>query len=457
MLDRSSTGRTFESGAYWALLVVFNLFIIVSWMPRITTIGDSDIGIGALLLVVMVPLILVLPTRSVVDSSAWKLRLIILLALGFVIFWGYLGMYRLDNPLRAGRLLLSLGQGIILILVVSQLLSTRAISFSLGVCLCMLALSSILSLYGYLGGQPVELTYLDRDRSSGFFKNPNQYGIIASMAVPFAAAFYFQHQRKLLASFVLFAAATSLLLAASKTNIFIGLALLFAVMIVGFINARRAGFLLMIVPIMTLLIWVFGLPILEFFNPRAAAILTQLITSKSIEGSTVAQRYELWQYSLDVIRNFPLFGEGTGQPINVITQVLSHSHNVFLNLGRTTGIPGMVGGLVFILVACWLAIRTIVRVSAVPDAIGSRLHGRAFLIGAGFAVLSYVLSNQMSDSLGPSTSVFLWLSVGVLLRRHELVFSGFQQISNIGYSADNAERRVVSQRLSGPILQGSSR
>ncbi len=452
MLYRVSRS-SFVSGAYWTLLVVFNQYVIVSWMPRISTIGDSDIGLGAVLLAIMVPLIMVLPTRSAVDASAWKIRLIIFLALGFVIFWGYLGMFRLDNPLRAGRLLLSLGQGIILILVVSQLLSIRAISFSLGVCLICLAFSSLLSLYGYLGGQPVDLTYQQSDRSSGFFKNPNQYGMIASMAVPFATAFYFQHQRKLLASLGLLFAVISLLMAASKTNIIIGLAVLLAVLTVGFINARRAGVLLLVLPLLVLLIWAFGLPLLEIFNPRAVEILRGVIGSENAGPSTLDLRFELWHHSLDVMREKPVFGEGTGQSINVITQVHTHSHNVFMDLGRTSGIPGMVGGLVFIFAACWLAIMTVVRLAAVPNSIGSHLHGRAILIGAAFAVLCYVLSNQMSDSLGPSTSVFLWLSVGVLLRRHDLIFSESRSGAAIG---DMSGRRDEARKSSDPFLQGST-
>lgn len=442
-----TNGLTFEKGAYRSLLLVFNLFLVVSWMPRITTIGDTDIGLAAVLLVLMVPLLLVLPRQPMIDPSAWKLQLLILSAIGFVIFWGYVGMYRLDNPMRAGRLMLSLGQGIILILVVSRVLSTKAIRFSLGLCLVMLMILGLMSLYAYLGGQPVSLTYLHNDRSSGLFKNPNQYGIIASMAIPFAAVFFFQHRKTVLALLILIAAALGLLLAASKTNIVIAIALLFLVLIYGLVVARRAGILLMLIPTMAMLFWLFGLPVLEFFNPRAAGILVGLMNEDSGQSaSTLDQRYDMWRYSLDVIKLSPLFGEGTGQKIDVITKVHSHSHNVFMDLGRTTGIPGLVGGLIFVLAGCWLAISSLIRLMQLPDAAGRHLHGRALVAGAAFANLSYVLSNQMSDSLGPSTSVFLWLTIGVLLRRHELVFSNHASASVNSVGSDKCES-AVSTRL----------
>ena len=171
------------------------------------------------------------------------------------------------------------------------------------------------------------------------------------------------------------------------------------------------------------MIWLFGLPILEFFNPRAAGIVHALLQNDVGQSNTLDQRFELWRYSIDVMKSSPWFGEGTGQVINVITQTHSHSHNVFLDLGRTLGLPGLLGSVLFILTGCWLALKTLARVSRIPPHAGSYLNGRATIVGAAFAVLSYVLSNQMSDSIGPSTSVFLWLSLGLLLRRHDIIFT----------------------------------
>ncbi|MFK7861601.1 MAG: O-antigen ligase family protein [Granulosicoccus sp.] len=421
MIDRS-TASSFQRSAHWVLLIVFNLFILVSWMPRITTIGGTDIGVSAVLLAMMVPLLLVLPNQTQLDEQARHLGIAIFACLSLVIFWGYLGMYRLDNPMRAGRLLLSLGQGIIIVLVVTRLLSPRAIQFSLAICTLMLTFVGILSLYGYLGGQPVTLTYLQRDRSSGLFKNPNQYGMIASMAVPFAAACFFQYKRRWLAVFLLLAAWVALLMAASKTNMVIALLTMMMTLTFGLLSAKRGVFLLAVFPAIAGFIYFGGMPILEFFNPRAAGIIQDMISGGSGESNTVDQRMELWSYSVHVMQTSPWFGEGTGVPIDVITQTHSHSHNVFLDLGRTVGIPGLLGSLLFMILITWLAFRTLAKVAAISQQHGEFMHGRAVVIGAAFSAISYMLSNQMSDSLGPSTSVFLWLCLGLLLKRHEILF-----------------------------------
>ncbi|MFK8080958.1 MAG: O-antigen ligase family protein [Granulosicoccus sp.] len=435
MNDRSITG-SFQKNAYWLLLIVFNLFILVSWMPRITTIGGTDIGVSAVLLAIMVPLLLVMPSRTILDEQARHIGLAILLCMGFVIFWGYLGMYRLDNPLRAGRLLLSLGQGIILILVVTRLLSPRAIQFSMALCCLMLVIVGLMSLYGYLGGRPLTLTYLQRDRSSGLFKNPNQFGMIASMAVPFATACFFQYQRRWLAMLVLVAAWLALLMAASKTNMAIAMLTMLLTLAYGLLSARRGLLLLVVVPCIAGFIFFGGMPILEFFNPRAAGIIQGMIDGGSGESNTVDQRMELWSYSVNVMQTSPWFGEGTGRHIDVITQTHSHSHNVFLDLGRTVGIPGLIGSLFFMILATLLAYKTLARVSGISPQQGPFMNGRAVVIGASFSAISYMLSNQMSDSLGPSTSVFLWLCLGLMLKRHEIVFSWPASQPQRSYSAN---------------------
>ena len=301
-------------------------------------------------------------------------------------------------------------------------LSPRAVRALPLVCLAMLVGSAALSLYNYAGGQPTSLTYLQPDRSSGLFKNPNQYGMIAAMAVPFAVALLFQRGRRALGALALLAAFTSLVTAASKTNLVLALALALATMSYALLARGRVATLLVALPALLALVAVGALPVLERFNPRAAMILETRLAGESVERSTIDQRVELWRHSLEVMRESPLFGEGTGQEIDTVGQAYTHSHNVFLDLGRTVGVPGVAGALVFVLAACWLSLGTLRRVAALPPALVPRLPDRAIVIGASLAVPSYVLSNQMSDSLGPSTSVFFWLCLALVMRRDELLF-----------------------------------
>lgn len=418
-----ASGSRSASGLYWTILVLFNMYLMAGWMPRIATIGSTDIGVGAVMLALLVPLMMLEPGRAVVDDQAAVMRLLIIVSICFVIFWAYLGVYRIDQPLRAGRLLLSLGQGVILVMLVTRSLSNRALRFSLMLCVIMLAVNGLLSFIGYLSGDLQSLTYLQSDRSSGLFKNPNQYGMIAAMALPFAVALFFQKGKMLLALVILSSAIVGLLTAASKTNLLIALLMVFVAMAYGQYSTGRVKTILVSLPILLVLVWWAGMPVLEKFNPRAAGIIQARLIDRNAGNSTLEKRMELWSYSVEVVKSSPLFGEGVGQRIVVADQNLSHSHNVFLDMGRTVGIPGMAGTIIFMLAIIWLALRTLARVLAIPIELSARMHGRPIVVGSGFAVLSYVLSNQMSDSLGPSTSIFFWLCTGLLLRRHELLFT----------------------------------
>ena len=411
---------------YRTVAVSFVLFVVCAWMPRLTTIGDTDVGAGAGLLAVMGALMLFAPKRARLDHRAQGYRIAILIGAGFLLLWGYLGVFRLDEPFRAGRLILSVGQGIVLLFVISEILSTRVLRCSLAAAGAMLVVSSLLSLYNHLGGQPASLTILVEgyDRSSGLFKNPNQFGMVLALSMPFAVALAFRHGARTVAGVLVGSVLVGLLLAASKTNLAIGVGLLLLTMSYMLVVGGRTRTLLVVVPLVCLAVPVGGLPLLEAVNPRAAAILTDLVVGTGVsENGTVAQRMEMWVHSIEEARRSPLFGQGTGQKIDTTAQIHSHSHNVFVDLLRTTGVPGMFAALLFLSAGCWLAARTLLRVARLPTALLRRLPGYPILVGASFATFSYVASNQMSDSFGPSTSVFFWLCVGLLLRRHDLLFA----------------------------------
>ena len=409
--------------AYRTLLAAFALFVIVAWMPRVTTVG-GDIGIGAVLLAIMASLMLFAPKRARLDRQAEGCRFAILLGAGFLLLWGYLGIFRLDDPFRAGRLILSVGQGVILVFVISQVLSVRALRLSLFLAGAGLVGTSLLSLYNYLGGPPISLTILvaGYDRSSGLFKNPNQYGMVLAMGVPFAVALYFRCGSRAWALLLGGSAFVGLVLAASKTNLALGVLLLLATTSYMLLSRGRIRTLLVALPLMSSVALFGGMALLELFNPRAAAIIADLVVGSGVgESATVVQRMDMWLHSLDELRRSPLFGQGTGQLIDTTTQVHSHSHNMFIDLARTTGIPGLAGALLFVLVSCWLAVRTLLRLARLPAPLLQASTGAPAVIGACFAIFSYVASNQMSDSFGPSTSVFFWLCVGLVLRRDDLL------------------------------------
>jgi len=413
--------------SYRVTLVAFGLFVIFAWMPRVTTMGDSDIGIGALLLAIMATMTLFAPKHARLDRQSEGYRLAIFAGVGFLLFWGYLGIFGLDDPFRAGRLLLSAGQGVVLVFVISQVLSVRALRISVALACVTLVGTCLLSLYNYLGGAPTSLTILipGHDRASGLFKNPNQFGMTVVMGVPFAVALYFRRGFRVLSVLLTCTIFIGLLMAASKTNLTLGVLLLLATMSYLLASHGRLQTLLVVLPLASVTILFGGVPLLELVNPRAAEIITELAVGGNIgENATVAQRIDMWSHSLEEARRSPMFGQGTGQKIDTTAQVHSHSHNMFVDLVRTTGIPGVIGALVFVLASCSLAVHTLLRLTRLPAQVACELPGYPIVVGSSFAVFSYVVSNQMSDSFGPSTSVFFWLCVGLLLRRDDLLFGG---------------------------------
>lgn len=422
----AQTGRL----AYRGLCLLLMLFIICSWLPRQATVGDTDIGLGALLIALIALLMMLAPAQAGIDRQASSLRLLLVTSIGCLLCWGYIGIYFVDQPLRAGRLILSFGQGIVIMLLISVYLSPRALRAALVVSAIMLVGTSALGLYAYLGGGLGGLIFQEgTDRASGFFKNANQYGMVCALVAPFGLACLWQPGRRLIGAVVLVAALLGLVLSASKTNLIVALVILFATLVWCAVAARRGVLLAILLPILAVSVFFGGLPFVKLFNPRAAMLLeAQLHGSPTPDAgpSSLDTRMELWRYSIDAMRRSPLLGEGAGQRFDVILEDVTHSHNIFLDLGRTTGIPGLLAGIVMAAACLWLAYTTLRRLASLPADTAAALSGRAAIVGACFAIFSYILSNQMSDSFGPSTSVFFWLCVGLVLRRHDLVFGSLQ-------------------------------
>ncbi len=428
--------------AYRTLLILFNAFLAVIWLPGLTTLGDTDVGAGAVLLALMTALLLLVPSRASIDDRAKALRRLILLGIGALLIWAYLGIYISDQPLRSGRLILSFGQGIILVLIVSLYLSPRALRFSLGVNVLMLSLVAVLSLYAKVGGGLNGMIFHEgADRASGFFKNPNQYGMVCALITPLAVVVLCQPGRRLLGLLILGMALLGLLLSASKTNLIVAMMMMLLALGWCAFTARRGMVFVLLLPLLALSLYYGSLPVIKLFNPRAAMLLDAQIsgTPGSEAGtSTVDTRLALWRYSIDAMRARPVLGEGAGQRLDLILEDVTHSHNVFLDLGRTTGVVGLALGIILCVTCLWLAITTLHRLATLPAALSAELPGRAVAAGVSFAIVSYLLSNQMSDSFGPSTSVFFWLCVGLALRRHDVVFG----ISRARFRGQTAEPLV---------------
>jgi O-antigen ligase len=140
--------------------------------------------------------------------------------------------------------------------------------------------------------------------------------------------------------------------------------------------------------------------LLSILNPRAFHLLEDVIVDGEATNSLHA-RARVWEQSIQSLKDNPLLGVGAGQPI----LTLSHSHNLALDFARTLGAPG----LVFIMTK--VAIILAICASTVLYAIGQKaapLGDRRLCIGLMFAPVAYLGANFSSDSLGPTTSPYLY-------------------------------------------------
>jgi O-antigen ligase len=275
---------------------------------------------------------------------------------------------------------------------------------------CLLLLSLTLAATYFLGHRGYG------DRYPGFFKHPNQLGPIASMAaIYFFCQLLVSSRRIMLYNLVcLLVAVYTIFLTGSKTNLigFSGLCLV-AVPLLAFqiTNTQRAIAEVYKNSIMAFGAIVLGVVLLPIVNARAYTVLDSILAGNeevNQYGSVVA-RTELWQESWNMALAYPLTGVGAGQLMSDGTE---HSHNVFMDAMRTTGFPGLGITAAFILAVLWYFLGAYAAARGLSRNPASRLsqeEARGPFIGSLMTLISYLVSNQMSDSFGPSTIPFFYM------------------------------------------------
>lgn len=253
------------------------------------------------------------------------------------------------------------------------------------------------------------------DRASGFFKNPNQFGMVLTTILPvtFAMTLGAKKRRFLwLSAFAIMVVA--LMLSGSKTSILTSSVALF-LMLLLYVFIRYSGPARVTMTIMS----VFGALLtgsllviaLANLNPRALRLLNQAIVEGEATHSLVS-RSTLYRDSIELFMSNPLLGVGAGQLISGYP----HSHNLILDYARTLGVPG-VTFLLLLLIAVLVA-----SVALVLLALRSREHplqDRLFCTGLAIGPVAYLVTNMSSDSLGPTTSPYFFstLALGLVARQ----------------------------------------
>lgn len=349
------------------------------------------------------------------DTRALSISVFIMICAVILLFLSVFSAFYAASPFRVGRVSVAMIAGISLFfLVVGTITRERALGLIFALVI-PLAIVGGLSIGGLFISFLNEFLFwpLGTDRTSGFFKNPNQYGIALSTVAPAAVALILvaRKRQRLVAGIAFVLLLSGLLLSGSKTNLVIvgvSLSLTYLLLTVAWAAPKRRPGVL----VRALLVTVCGLALLSLtlylMNARHFELLAQFFTD-GLENRTVTSRQIMWKTSLEIFRENPLSGIGAGTEV-VFNESLGgdeyeHSHNSLIDYARTLGAPGLVFLAGIYTTAFWACGGTIIRALERPHRSADQIMGVTLALGS----MNYLLANMMSDSFGPTTVPFFWL------------------------------------------------
>ncbi|NIX78082.1 O-antigen ligase family protein [Microvirga terricola] len=346
----------------------------------------------------------------VLDRASTRFVAVALASSAFVLFWSNISILNAPEPLRSGRVIVTHFSGAALLVLLYATFTVERARNLVGLLLILASVISALSFVAYFNSTLFAILFADRDRSNGFFKHANQYGMVLSTVAPVGLALALSSQRRLWWLAITAATAFGFIAAGSKTNLLIfaassSLLLLFAPLLEE--EAARSVFNFFRNLGIGIGVAIIGFASLISFNPRAVRLLTQFFSDEA-EVKSLLSRKALWDYSFEQFYNNPIFGQGAGQMLNVDfgDGPVPHSHNVIIDYMRMLGVPGLAVCLIFLTAAIIVLCSTIMLAYRAKNASHS---DRMMAVGLALGGLAYIAANMSSDSFGPSTSPFFWL------------------------------------------------
>lgn len=363
--------------------------------------------------------------KPLVDLAGLAAVLIIAFCILLLSVWSVISVIDVPQPLKAARVIVSQVVGACLFASFYAIYTSARGRAVLILIVGLMAISSLIVLISSISGIAKGLIYQGTDRAFGFFRHPNQYGMVLATFSPIALSLSLSSTRltRALHSIGFTLIALGLVASGSKTN----LLLLGCTSTLIFILApivhdpRRAiprvGRNIVIGALMVALsIWA-----LVQINPRALRILTEFLIQDG-DVRSLETRAILWEYSYVQFLHSPLFGQGAGQEIDVYfrSEGVPHAHNVLLDYLRMLGAPGFTMISVSLLASSALLILTAIQAYKDKRTPAAK---RLLTIGSSIGALSYIVSNMTSDSFGATTSPFFWIV---------LCFTVFARVEAIG-------------------------
>lgn len=257
-------------------------------------------------------------------------------------------------------------------------------------------------------------------RASGFTGHPNQYGIIASGTAPFLVYFLRSSRRSEQVFGVVGLGLYVLVLfqALSKTNLILFPLALILTFLASSLN-RRGAFLhsLFLVAMLAGVLGtlaVLGLGVARELAPREMQTVEKTFEDP-LNAKTIQQREDVWEEVFESLKKHPIIGLGPGWSENNL--VLTHAHNLYVQMYVDAGLAGFVGILcvtLAVLLRSWEALRT--RRSGEDIADDGRIQ-----VMASVALVVSLLGNSMSSSLTIGTMTVFVVLLGIAFVRPQRV------------------------------------
>lgn len=272
--------------------------------------------------------------------------------------------------------------------------------------------SSLVAAAGFFIDPLGQITIRYGDRAQALLNHPNQLGLMLAAVLPIALARVLAGPARLRRWIPVALIAGGLAMTGSKANLLLaaGMAPLMVIAVVLLRRGllRRMGTLVG-AALLTGMVAAMAFGLLQETSPRTLDTLAAL-ASDPLATSTVANRVKLWNEALAVgVRHAPF---GIGADHTGLYLPHGHAHNAFIEFFLTTGLFGLASLTTFVTCIVALALigfRTALSSTTAP------FEQRALLLATSFACLSYLASNQSSDSLGGTTLNLLWVLLALLV------------------------------------------
>jgi len=241
-------------------------------------------------------------------------------------------------------------------------------------------------------------------RVTASFRTPNGLGSYLTILIPLLGAFCLSREvtklRRVGCAVLLALSIWSVILTFSRGSwVGIGCGIIFLVVLQGKGNIRKfiAGF--------TILVILCSISVLAYQKFSGVKVL---------ERNSQGWRMEVWQRSIQMIKDRPLVGHGINTYMNIFQQYRwstqiepTYAHNCYLQLAVETGVLGLAAFLY--LLSCFF--KELLRGI---DCKTPRQEGRPILVGLVCGIMAFLVHSFFDTSFySLKLSVYLWIMIGI--------------------------------------------